>query len=170
MVSEDSDYGEDKAHLHDCLAREFASETKQKAELVPTLSKALKMLGVKVTAAEEKEEREIIRKLPDYVPDYAPVFWPLVLERVCQKESAFEYPLSMAQSVDYATDSLRIVFAPARGDVARLLIGMGVGRMLRDVFKELGYAPLKSVSVGTIAHDRNSPLWPSPASEDFTQV
>src|SRR5437660_5219950 len=72
---------------------------KRKIELSFSLAQALKRFGVRVTAAEEKEEQSIIKAkavhlAPKAVPQDsavdAPPFWPKLLERL-QRKSVFAH-------------------------------------------------------------------------------
>jgi hypothetical protein len=65
IVSRDTDYGinhEGESSLNDCLTQEFKERVSSKRKIVLTarLSDAFKMVAVKVTQAEEKQEQELI--------------------------------------------------------------------------------------------------------------
>jgi hypothetical protein len=144
--SEDGDFGADKAHLHDCLAREFTETTKQKAQLVPSLSQALRILNIKVSKAEEKAELEVIKKGPSFVHP----LWPKVMERIYLKSSAAYALLNLISKVDYVRDHLTISFENQPEPIALTLLQMNIGTMMREAFEELKFAPLKWLSIGPV--------------------
>ncbi len=87
IVSRDGDYGllrQNACNLNDWLLQEFKQRVSSKRNVVlaPSLSAALKMLNVKVTAAEEKEERNIIDQMFLRIVSVPPNFWQTVIERV----------------------------------------------------------------------------------------
>ena len=91
IVSRDGDYGllgQGLCYLNDWLSQEFKSRVspKRKAELIPSLSAALKKLNVKVTPAEKRKEQNLIsRSLP---PPRYPAFWNFLLKVIKNKNPA----------------------------------------------------------------------------------
>ncbi len=155
IVAEDCDYGENNILL-DCLTQEFAARTKCKAELVSKPSEGLQKLDVRVTAAELKDEQKMIEKKPTM--EYSPAFWPLVSEKLKTKSPALYGLVSLADAIDYASDTLRIQFQPRLSFAAQGLLAMDPMSVLQAIFSELGYAPLKGLNIGTaISNVRATP-------------
>lgn len=87
IVSRDKDFGvPDKKFLNEYLAHEYKSEIGCEALLIPSLAEALKILHVKITAAEENVERSMIsfELSPAFnlVVTLPANFWKQLLERV----------------------------------------------------------------------------------------
>ena len=151
IVSQDGDYGYG-GYLNDWLAQEFKTITKRKAELLPTLSEALKRLDVKVTAAEEKEEQSIIKRKQS-----VPVFWPLVLEQMEVRFPETHALLSRADYVEYANDKLTICFEHENRRLAAILTSDETNHCIQNVFRELRYSPLKEIIFGSFVPKGDEP-------------
>lgn len=149
IVSRDNDFGiYSRGILNDFLAHEFRSKTRFKAHLPQSLSQALKMMGVAVTPAEEKEEQKIIRyKRITLVPAFVPPFWSHVLERLKLKNKKLHEAMSYVSSVSYQTDDITIRFTPEYSGIAEAVKRQDIPNVMREIFAELNYSPLKSCEV-----------------------
>jgi hypothetical protein len=153
IVARDGDFGlYQKGYLNDFLASEFKSITKRKAELVPTLSKALKKLGIKVTPAEEKEEQSILAQKGANIswdtrpPCPEPPFWPKVLELLIKRAPLICNYLLHANEILYGNDKLVILFP--NHAFLRCADTNKTRELIQEVFKELEFAKLKEIDFG----------------------
>lgn len=167
IVSGDHDYGlsEDGGYMNDWLALEF-KRFKRKATLISKLSDALKMLDVKVTPAEEKEEQRIIaQKSGAAKAPMSPIFWPMVMERLKAKSPEVYEVLSQARCIKYENDKLAIWYDPESGAFSDVdgLDKPKTHNLMQEVFKESGYAPLKTFIIGLYHPD----LGEEPPSFEF---
>jgi hypothetical protein len=153
IVSRDGDFGLsiDKAYfLNDFLFQEFKDKVspKKKVELSMSLTHILKKLEVKVTAAEEKEEENIIQQIPppkqvlemdveDVFKDL-PEFWPRFKERV-KKSSPFTHTfLSTVACATFSNNTFVIKYGPEHDDYRNLIDNNRNRVMFQGILKELG--------------------------------
>jgi len=158
IVSRDGDYGlvrDNAYHLNDWLFQEFKSRVspKKKAELTPSISAALKRLDVRVTAAEEREEQNIIVQSLGRGTRLFPPFWPVVLKRMAEKAPKTCSNLMKAGEVLYGNDRIVISFPFYDIEFLQSLDTQGTRDLFQEIFKEMDYAPLKEVSFGGIPTD-----------------
>jgi hypothetical protein len=163
IVSRDSDYGllSDGGYLNDWLAQEFKEKVsiKKKAQLFPSLTQALKKLGVKVTAAEEKEEQNIIKQTPAPVKrvsrgvpelpliddddtgdgfEDVPPFWHSVRGQLLKASPFLHSYLLEAASITFSNDTLEINFAPEFAEHVTLVDNARNKVALQTILKSLG--------------------------------
>ena len=185
IVSRDGDFGLsfDKVYyLNDWLAQEFKERVsqKKKVELSMSLAQALKKLEVKVTAAEEKEEQNIIKQIPvrkpvvvlpvrkpivdlsDYLTD-APSFWEEFKNRV-RKISPFTHALlNDPASVTFSNNTLVITLQGGEADCSILVNNPRNRLLFQTILKDLGLGEEAEIIVNSVA----SPATTSEADDQF---
>jgi hypothetical protein len=169
IVTRDSDFGlYQKGYLNDWLAQEFKAITKRKAELLPSLSQALKKLDVKVTEAEEKVEQSIISKLVQADVETAleldtfaayqsafmsakfPVYWEKLKFMVSNKYPSASEHLNDVISVHHTHDVLTLNFTnPVRAKLCSTsLMGIQLSAQIQSALKEMGYSGTQKIKYG----------------------
>jgi hypothetical protein len=121
IVSRDGDYGllrQNECYMNDWLSEEFKNRVspKRKAALTPSLTAALKSLGVKVTAAEEQEEQHIIDQSGP--PPRYPPFWGLLLDAIKNENLPLHECLKASHFVSVANNTLSIHYTIEKTQLA----------------------------------------------------
>jgi len=149
IVSRDGDYGLLRGgvcYLNDWLAGEFRNRVspKRKAELIPSLSQALKQLKIKVTVAEEREEENIIKRQIrplafQKLRSVPPGFWQAVLDRVKNSDPHIYIYLNETDSLLLENGNLMIYFPPKLEDNISKIDNENTRALLRSILSEFGY-------------------------------
>jgi hypothetical protein len=150
LVSRDSDFGLfEKGLLNDWLAREFQSNTRMKARLLPSLSQALKSLKVEVTAAEQQEEKKLIQEAAGKsmtIQGGFPPFWPRVLELVELRSPVIFCNLSKATKAAYVSDNLTISFGFNDLNSLREAEEGRCREVLLEIFRDFPFVSVKEIT------------------------